>query len=59
MEDYEIIEKIKKGEPYAIDELYNKYSQSALRTAYLITSDKYIAEKDVVQETFIQSLKNY
>lgn len=56
MEDYEIIEKIKKGEPYAIDELYNKYSQSALRTAYLITSDKYIAE-DVVQETFIQSLK--
>ena len=57
MEDYEIIEKIKKGEPYAIDELYNKYSQSALRTAYLITSDKYIAE-DVVQETFIQSLKS-
>lgn len=57
MEDYEIIERIKNGESYAIDQLYNKYCTSAFRTAYLITADKFIAE-DVVQETFIQSLKS-
>ena len=57
MEDYEIIERVKNGESYAIDQLYNKYCTLAFRTAYLITADKFIAE-DVVQETFIQSLKS-
>lgn len=56
MEDFEIIEKIKSGDPKGIDELYNKYSKPALRTAYLITYDSYTAE-DTVQEAFVQSLK--
>lgn len=57
MEDYEIIEKLKLGDTSAIDELYNKYSAKALRTAYLITSNSFTAE-DVVQETFVQCIKS-
>lgn len=57
MEDYEIIEKLKLGDTSSIDELYNKYSAKAIRTAYLITSNSYTAE-DVVQETFVQCIKS-
>ena len=57
MEDYEIIEKLKLGDTSSIDELYNKYSAKALRTAYLITSNSYTAE-DVVQEAFVQCIKS-
>lgn len=56
MDDYEIIEKIKKGDEEGINELYTKYGRQAYKTAYLITSNSYTAE-DVVQETFVQSIK--
>ena len=56
MEDYEIIEKIKKGDENGINELYTKYGKQAYRTAYLITSNSYTAE-DVTQEAFVQSIK--
>lgn len=63
MTDYEIIERLKAGDNEAVDLLYGKYGNQALRTAALITSDIYGAE-DVVQEAFIKcitsinSLKN-
>lgn len=57
MNEENIIMQLKSGRLSAIDELYNLYSSYALRTAYLITNDKFMAE-DIVQETFIQCIKN-
>ena len=63
MDELTIINQLKDGNLDAIDLLYSKYSAQALRTAYLITSDRYMAE-DIVQEAFItcynsiHSLKN-
>lgn len=48
-----IIKDLKSGNISALDDLFKLYSSQALKTAYLITKDRYIAE-DVVQETFIQ-----
>ena len=53
MNDRELIESCKEGNMNAFNALYDKYCSQALRTAYLITDNKELAE-DVVQETFIK-----
>lgn len=57
MNEERIIEELKSGNISALDDLYEIYSVPALKTAYLITSDKFIAE-DVLQETFIKCYKS-
>ncbi len=57
MGDNEIIEKIRRGDNSAVDELYSKYAGQAVRTAYLICSDIHGAQ-DIFQESFIQCLKS-
>lgn len=57
MTEDSLIEKLKNGDMSAFDELYNAYAHKAIRTAYLLTNDKFMAE-DIVQEAFIQSFKN-
>ncbi len=57
MKEREIIERLKGGDKSALGELYEIYISSALRTAYLITSDKFAAE-DIVSEAFIEVFKN-
>lgn len=52
----ELIQRCKDGDMEAFNTLYKKYSVKALRTAYLITGKKDIAE-DIVQEAFIQCYK--
>ncbi len=53
MTEEKLIENLKQGDFSTLDELFEIYGTPALRTAYLITSDKYMAE-DILQETFIQ-----
>lgn len=57
MDELTIINELKSGNLDALDLLYSKYSVQALRTAYLITSDRYMAE-DIVQEAFITCYKS-
>lgn len=63
MNESVVIKQIQDGNINAFDELFNRYKNTALRTAYLITGNLHTGE-DVVQETFIQcylkinSLKN-
>ncbi len=56
MSEEKIIEALKRGDITALDRLFELYGSVGLRTAYLITSDRYMAE-DVLQETFIQCWK--
>ena len=56
MTEEKTIEELKQGDISALERLYEKYSAQALRTAYLITSDRYMAE-DILQESFIQCYK--
>ena len=49
----EIISRIKNNDKYAFEALYNKYASYALRTAYLITKNKALAQ-DAVQECFVK-----
>ena len=53
MTDEKAIEELKQGNISALEYLYEEYSTQALRTAYLITSDRYMAE-DILQDAFIQ-----
>ena len=57
MGDSEIIEKIRRGDNSAVDELYYKYASQAVRTAYLICSDIHGAQ-DIFQESFLQCLRS-
>lgn len=57
MEEREIVERLKQGDRDALGELYAIYGNKALRTAYLICSDRFLAE-DVVSEVFICVYKN-
>lgn len=63
MEEIEIIRKVQEGNIRAFELLFERYKHSAMRTAYLMTGDKYTSE-DIVQEAFtkcylsIKSLKN-
>lgn len=57
MDEENIIKALKDGDMSAVDKLYTIYSEKALRTAYLITSDRFLAE-DILQDTFIQCIKS-
>ena len=57
MDEENLIQSLKDGDMSAIDEIYRSYSVPALRTAYLITSERHTAE-DVLQDTFIQCIKS-
>ncbi len=53
MDDHEAILWMKNGQIEGLEVLVNRYQVGAVRTAFLITHDKALAE-DVVQETFIR-----
>lgn len=53
MEESEWIQKMQQGDETAFFIIYEKYKNAALRTAYLITGNRYTGE-DILQETFIQ-----
>ena len=53
MDDQEAILWMKNGQIDGLEVLVNRYQVSAVRTAFLITHDRYLAE-DIVQETFIR-----
>ena len=57
MKEEKIIADLKVGSIEALEKLYALYAEGGLKTAYLITSDKYMAE-DILQETFIQCYKH-
>lgn len=57
MEDRELVEKVVLGDFNAFEELFNKYKTTAMKTAYLICSNKATSE-DIVQETFVQCYLN-
>lgn len=57
MDEEKVIEELCAGNIDALDHIYRAYAAQALKTAYLITSDRYIAE-DVLQEAFIQCFKS-
>lgn len=53
MEDEMLAARLREGSREAFDELYHKYKNLAIHTAYLITGN--LAEsEDVVQETFVK-----
>lgn len=61
MIDENAIQRLKKGDVNAMDELVLRYQDKAIRTAYLITRDDEMA-KDAVQETFLriyQRIRNF
>lgn len=53
MEDLQLIQMLKAGSSQAFDEIYLKYANQALKTAYLMTGNRQDSE-DIVQETFIK-----
>lgn len=53
MDDPEAILLMKNGRIDGLEVLFNRYQVGAVRTAFLVTHDKTLAE-DVVQETFIR-----
>lgn len=54
MDDKTAIQHLKRGDLAGLDVLVNRYQMKAVRTAYLITQDKHIAE-DVMQNAFIRA----
>lgn len=53
MKDEEAIDRLKQGDIIGLKTLVHEYQTRAMRTAYLITHDKALAE-EIVQDTFIQ-----
>jgi RNA polymerase sigma-70 factor (ECF subfamily) len=53
VEELEWIKKMQQGDDTAFFIIYEKYKNAALRTAYLITGNRYTGE-DILQETFVQ-----
>lgn len=56
MNEITLIERCREGEPEAFEALFKQYSTKAVRTAYLMTGRKEIAE-EVTQETFIKCFR--
>ena len=48
-----LVRQMKEGDKASFDLLYEKYRNTALRTAYLITGDRSLSE-DIVQDTFVK-----
>lgn len=60
MQDAYLVRRCQTGDINAFEELVNQYSEKAVRTAYLVTGRRDLAE-DMAQEAFVQcyySLKN-
>lgn len=63
MSEAELVKEIQLGSSDSFEKLFEKYKNTAFRTAYFISGNKFTAE-DIVQETFVQcflkikSLKN-
>ncbi len=60
MTDGELVNMFNSGDKNAFNELYEKYANQAVRTAFLITHNKALSD-DIVQESFIKcyvGLKN-
>lgn len=53
MNNIDIIQRCKEGDLDAFNILFEEYSVKAVRTVYLITGQKDIAE-DIAQEAFIK-----
>jgi len=61
MNEPQAIQRLKKGELGAMEDLVNEYQAKAIRTACLITRDEELA-KDAVQESFLriyQRIRNF
>lgn len=56
MENTDLIKRCQQGDSNSFSELYHLHRKKALGTAYLISSQKGIAE-DIVQESFIECFK--
>jgi RNA polymerase sigma-70 factor (ECF subfamily) len=54
MEEQEAIARLKRGDIGGLEALVRKYQVQAVRTAYLITRDRALAE-DIVQTAFLQA----
>jgi RNA polymerase sigma-70 factor (ECF subfamily) len=57
MDTIELVNLCRQDNIQAFNSLYNKYSEKALRTVYLIVRNKNIAE-DIVQEAFYQCYRD-
>ncbi len=53
MEEFKIIQRLKNGDIASLEMLVQSYQEKAIRTAYLVTQDKALAQ-DVVQASFIR-----
>ena len=53
MDEINLIERCRQGEPEAFETIFKQYGAKAVRTAYLMTGRKEIAE-EVAQEAFIK-----
>jgi len=53
MDEHEAIQALKRGDIGGLETLVTSYQVKAIRTAYLITRDSYLAQ-DVVQDVFLQ-----
>ena len=55
MDEKELVQRMKAKDKAAFDALYEKYKNTLLRMAYLVSGQMYDAE-DIVQETFYTAL---
>ena len=53
MDEKELVQRMKAKDKAAFDALYEKYKNTLLRMAYLVSGQMYDAE-DIVQETFVK-----
>lgn len=53
MDEKELVQRMKAKDKTAFDALYEKYKNTLLRMAYLVSGQMYDAE-DIVQETFVK-----
>ncbi|MFZ5824367.1 MAG: RNA polymerase sigma factor [Bacillota bacterium] len=56
MSETEAVRRLQAGDRSALNLLYSTYAEAAIRTAFLITRSKAVAE-DAVQEAFVQVIR--
>ena len=56
MSETEAVRRLQAGDRSALNLLYSTYAEAAIRTAFLITRSKTVAE-DAVQEAFVQVIR--
>lgn len=57
LSEIEVVRRLQAGDRSALNLLYSTYAEAAIRTAFLITRSKAVAE-DAVQEAFVQVIRN-